>query len=334
MSGFWQNRAVFVTGASGFLGSWLVKALVEAQAEVVVLLRDWAPQSLLMRDGTLQRVHVVQGALEDYAAVERAINEFAVETVFHLGAQTIVGSALRSPLATFESNIRGTYQLLDACRIHAQTVKRVVVASSDKAYGACTTLPYNEETPLVGQHPYDVSKSCADLLTQAYYHTYGLPIAVTRCGNLYGGGDMNWSRLVPGTIRNLLRREAPLIRSDGQFTRDYLYVEDAVQAYLTTAEALEHTEFHGQAFNFAPEQPRTVVEIVHALCRLMQADDLPPRILNEARGEIRDQYLSAEKARRLLNWTPRFTLDEGLARTIAWYRAYLNEAAVTTGETR
>lgn len=327
MNEFWHNRAVFVTGASGFLGSWLVKALVEARAEVVVLLRDWDPQSLLIRDGVIQRVHIVQGALEDYAAVERALNEYEVDTVFHLGAQTIVGSALRSPLATFESNIRGTYHLLDACRLHAQRVKRVIVASSDKAYGTCATLPYDEETPLVGQHPYDVSKSCADLLTHAYYHTYGLPIAVTRCGNLYGGGDMNWSRIVPGTIRSLLRREAPVIRSDGQFTRDYLYVEDAVQAYLTTAEALERLELQGQAFNFAPEQPRTVLDIVNALCRLMEANDLAPRILNAASGEIRDQYLSADKARRLLNWTPRFTLDDGLTRSIAWYSEYLHDAA-------
>lgn len=331
MSQFWTDRRTFVTGSTGLVGSWLVRALVERRAYVVALVRDWDPQSEFVRSGIIHRVTVVNGVLEDYAALERAINEHEIETVFHLGAQTIVGTALRSPFPTFEANIRGTYNLLEACRVHQDLVKRIVVASSDKAYGDTEILPYTEEMPPLGRHPYDVSKSCADLLARAYHQTYRLPVAITRCGNIYGGGDLNWSRIVPGTIRSLYQRERPIIRSDGKFVRDYLYVQDAVQAYLRTAEALERPAIPGEAFNFAPDQPRAVLEVVETLCRLMGREDLPPVILNQVKAEIRDQYLSSEKARRLLNWTAAYSFEQGLAETVEWYTDFFHQTAAPPG---
>ena len=327
MNRFWSNRRALVTGATGLVGAWLVKALIAREAHVVAFIRDWDPQSELIRTGAVQQISVVNGALEDYAAVERAINEHEIETVFHLGAQTIVGTALRNPFPTFEANIRGTYNLLDACRVHPELVKRIVVASSDKAYGDTELLPYTEEMPPIGRHPYDVSKSCADLLARAYHETYRLPVAVTRCGNIYGGGDLNWSRIVPGTIRSLYQGDRPIIRSDGKFVRDYLYVQDAVQAYLRTAEELDQPVVRGEALNFAPDQPRTVIEVVETLCRLMKRDDLQPVILNQAKGEIRDQYLSSEKARRLLGWTCSYTFEQGLSETIDWYVRFFGPRA-------
>ncbi len=327
MNQFWSNRRALVTGATGLVGAWLVRALIAREAHVVAFIRDWDPQSELIRTGAVQQISVVNGALEDYAAVERAINEHEIETVLHLGAQTIVGTALRNPFPTFEANIRGTYNLLDACRVHPDLVKRIVVASSDKAYGDTELLPYTEEMPPMGRHPYDVSKSCADLLARAYYETYGLPVAVTRCGNIYGGGDLNWSRIVPGTIRSLYQGDRPIIRSDGKFIRDYLYVQDAVQAYLRAAEELDQPAVRGQALNFAPDQPRTVIEVVETICRLMKRDDLQPVILNQAKGEIRDQYLSSEKARRLLGWTCSYTFEQGLSETIDWYVRFFGTQA-------
>ncbi len=325
MTEFWRGRRTLVTGATGLVGSWLTKALVEADAYVVALVRDWDPQSELIRSGTVRSVHVVSGQLEDYAAVERAVCEHEVEAVFHLGAQAVVGTALRCPLATFESNIRGTYHLLEACRVHSDLVKRVVVASSDKAYGDSPQLPYVEEMPPLGRHPYDVSKSCSDLIARAYHETYALPVAVTRCGNIFGGGDLNWSRIVPGTIRSLHHGECPIIRSDGKFTRDYIYVMDAVDAYLRAAEELDRPEVQGQAFNFAPDQPRTVLEVVGALCRLMEREDLPPVVLDQVKAEIRDQYLSSAKAKELLGWGPRHTFEQALRETIAWYTRFLDD---------
>ncbi len=325
MKDFWINKNVFVTGASGVLGYWLTRALVQAKANVVTLLRDPDPHSALISSKLIDKTRVVQGELEDYASLERAINEHEIDTVFHLGAQTIVGTALRNPLPTFESNIRGTYNLLEACRQHQTLVKRIVVASSDKAYGSSLVLPYTEDMPLKGQHPYDVSKSCTDLLSYTYYHTYGLPVVVARCGNLYGGGDLNWSRLIPGTIRNYHCKVAPVIRSDGTFTRDYLYVEDAVYAYLLLASNAHLDNISGQAFNFGPNIPYSVLHIVEALQRLMNCSELPPQILNEAKDEIRDQSLDSAKAKQLLGWQPLFTLEEGLERTIRWYSKYLEE---------
>lgn len=321
-SGFWTGKRALVTGATGLVGSWLVERLLESGATVVALVRDWDPQSRLIQSGTIQRISVVSGELEDYAAVDRAVNEQEVDTVFHLGAQTIVGTALRGPRATFDANIRGTYNLLDACRVHATLVKRVIVASSDKAYGDVETLPYTEAMPPLGRHPYDVSKSCADLLAQAYHVTYKLPVTVARCGNIYGGGDLNWSRIVPGTIRSLRQNERPVLRSDGTFKRDYVYVEDAVDAYMLLGEKLGQPGVDGGAFNFGPAKPLTVLEIVARMRALMKKESLEPVIRNEARAEIKDQFLSSEKARTVLAWKPKFTLDDGLTRTIAWYERF------------
>lgn len=324
MNQFWMNKRVLVTGATGLVGSWLVKSLVKNGAYVVALVRDWDPQSELIRSGLINSINVVNGCLEDYTSIERTINEHELDTVFHLGAQTIVGTALRSPLPTFEANIRGTYNLLEACRRLDGLVKRVIVASSDKAYGESEVLPYTEDMPPMGRHPYDVSKSCTDLLANTYFVTYGLPVVIARCGNIYGGGDLNWSRIVPGTILSLYNGQAPIIRSDGKFTRDYVYVQDAVSAYLAMADNLDRPEVCGGGFNFGPAKPFNVLEITDAIRRLMNREDLVPVVLDQAKAEIRDQYLSSEKAERLLGWRPEYTLENGLRDTIDWYKEFLD----------
>lgn len=319
----WAGRRVFVTGASGFVGSWLAKALVAAGAHVVALIRDLDDQSELVRSGAITKISVVNGSLEEYFALERAINEFECDTVFHLGAQALVGAAFRNPLPTFESNIRGTYNLLEVCRVHSGIVKAVVIASSDKAYGDHEHLPYTEEHGLVGRHPYDVSKSCTDLIATSYHHTYKMPIAIARCGNVYGGGDLNWSRIVPGTIRSLLNGERPVLRSDGTMIRDYFYVEDAVNAYLALAEQIETPGVAGNAFNFSTEQPVTVNEIVATIQDAMGIHNLPPIILNTAKAEIKAQALSSGKARKVLGWHAEHDFARGMKKTAEWYRAYL-----------
>lgn len=319
----WAGRPVLVTGATGIIGSWLVKELLSRGADIVALVRDADPQSELIRSGDIDQITVVNGSLEDYRPLERAINENEVQTVFHLGAQTIVGVAHRSPLDTFNSNVRGTYNLLEACRVHMPLIESVVIASSDKAYGESDELPYREDMPLNGRHPYEVSKSCADLIAQSYWETYGLPITIARCGNVFGGGDLNWSRIVPGTIRSLLRGERPLVRSDGTFERDYIYVKDAVLAYLYLAERMDDAKLLGEAFNFGNETPLTVLEIVRLIQRLMDCAGIEPRILDTAEGEIPAQYLSSAKARELLEWVPQYDLESGLSETIRWYRRFL-----------
>ena len=316
----WKDRNVFVTGCTGLLGSWLSKALVERGANVIGLIRDFVPKSNLNWTGFNDKITIVRGEMEDYFLLERAINEYEIDTVFHLAAQTIVTIANRNPISTFDTNIGGTWNLLEACR-RAPLVRRIVVASSDKAYGDQEKLPYDEDTPLEGRHPYDVSKSCADLLCRAYYETYKLPVCVTRCGNFYGGGDLNFNRIVPGTIRSVLNNERPLIRSDGTLVRDYFYIEDAVEAYLLVAEKMENKEIHGEAFNFSNELQITVLEIVDKILEVM-GSNLKPVILNEATNEIRHQYLSAKKAKETLGWKPGYTLEECLARTIGWYREF------------
>ena len=322
-AGFWQGRRVLVTGATGVIGSWLVKDLLASGAQVVALVRDAATQSELYRSRDIEHVSVAQGALEDYWALEQAVNEHEVQTVFHLAAQTIVGTAHRSPLSTFEANVRGTYNLLEVCRQHREMVGQVVIASSDKAYGEQPELPYTEDMSLNGRHPYEVSKSCADLIAQSFHHTYGLPVAVTRCGNVYGGGDLNWSRIVPATIRSCLQGERPVVRSDGQFVRDYIYVKDAARAYLTLAESLGDARVQGQAFNFSTESPLSVLELVEAIRRVMGCEHLEPDVQNRASGEIRAQYLSAARAREVLGWRPQYDLGRGLAETVEWYKTFL-----------
>ena len=319
---FWAARPTLVTGATGLVGGWLVKRLIEAGAEVVCLVRDWVPRSQLVTGGLLDRATVVRGDCTDQALLERALGEYEIRSVFHLAAQTIVGIANRNPVSTFETNIAGTWALLEACR-RSPLVGEIVVASSDKAYGEHERLPYDEEAPLRGRHPYDVSKSCADLIAQSYAATYDLPVVISRFGNLYGGGDLNWNRIVPGTIRSVERGERPIVRSDGQFVRDYFYVEDGAAAYALLAERLAaDRSLAGHAFNFSNETQVTVLELVARLLRAM-GSDLQPDVRNEATHEIRRQYLSAAKARRMLAWQPEFTLDEGLRRTVAWYRDFL-----------
>jgi CDP-glucose 4,6-dehydratase len=320
---WWQDRGVFVTGATGLLGSWLVEELLSRGAHVVCLVRDWVPESRLVGSSLLERTTVVRGELEDASVLTRALNEYEINTVFHLGAQTTVDAAARSAVGTFESNIRGTWNVLEACRINTRTVERVVVASSDKAYGEHDKLPYTEESPLQGRFPYDVSKSCADLLALCYFHSYGTPIAITRCGNLFGGGDLNFNRLIPGTIRSLLRGEAPVVRSDGTYVRDYFYVRDAVEAYLLLAEQLTADDVLGQAFNFGTETPMSVMQMVDAIVKTIGTPHLTPVVLNQASREIPRQYLDASKARRLLEWRPTHTLEQGLLETISWYRQHL-----------
>lgn len=321
--GFWQGKRVLVTGATGIVGSWLVKALLAEKATVVALVRDADPHSELYRSGDINKVSVVNGVLEDFWTLERAINEQEVDSVFHLGAQAIVSVAHRSPLPTFESNVRGTYNLLEACRLHRDFVQRIVVASSDKAYGEQPQLPYTEDMPLQCAHPYDVSKGCADMIAQAYYNTYGLPVAVARCGNVYGGGDLNWSRIVPGTVRSLLQGERPLIRSDGFYLRDYIYIKDVVQAYMCLAEHADNEHVRGKAFNFGNDSPIGVLDLVRRIQALMRCEHLEPIIQNTAQGEIHSQYLSSTKARNILGWQPKYELATGLRETIDWYRSFL-----------
>jgi CDP-glucose 4,6-dehydratase len=324
-STFWQDRPTFVTGATGLVGSWLVRRLLAAGADVVCLVRDWVPQSELCSAGLIEKVRVVRGDVCDRELLERTLAEYEIATVIHLAAQTIVPIANRQPFATFQTNIAGTWTLLEACRVNP-TVEQIVLASSDKAYGEHATLPYEESMPLQGRHPYDVSKSCADLIAQAYAPTYGLPVAITRCGNFYGGGDLNWNRLVPGTIRSVLRGQRPVIRSDGRSIRDYFYVEDGAAAYMLLAERLaDDPGLRGQAFNFANESQVPVLDLVRLILKLMDST-LEPDVRNQASNEIPHQYLSAAKAKSVLGWRPLFSLEEGLRRTMAWYRAFLGGA--------
>ncbi|WP_307500651.1 GDP-mannose 4,6-dehydratase [Bacillus pumilus] len=323
MSGFWNGKNVFVTGCTGLLGSYLVKELIDQGANVTGLVRDQVPRSNLYQGSQFEKMNVVQGALEDMQTIERALGEYEIDTVFHLAAQAIVGVANRHPVSTFEANILGTWNVLEACR-RQPLIKRVIVASSDKAYGDQEQLPYDEDMPLNGKHPYDVSKSCADLISHTYYNTYGLPVCITRCGNLYGGGDLNFNRIIPQTIQLVLEGEAPEIRSDGTFIRDYFYIEDAVKAYLLLAEKMEEKGLAGEAFNFSNEIQLTVLELVDKILKAM-GSEMKPRILNQGTHEIKHQYLSAEKARKLLDWKPDYSIDEGLEKTIEWYREFFQK---------
>lgn len=320
---FWRDRSVFMTGCTGLLGGWMVTELVQRGAKVTGLVRDSVPQSRLYTDNWSDKINIVRGCVEDLPTIERAIAEYQVDTVFHLGAQTLVGVANQNPLGTFEANIKGTWNVLEACR-RVGGVSRILIASSDKAYGDQEILPYNETAPLQGQHPYDVSKSCADLISRTYYVSYGLPVCVTRCGNFYGGGDLNFNRIVPDTIRSALREQPVTLRSDGSYIRDYFYVKDGVLAYLHLAEQMERKEIWGEAFNFSNELQITVLELVQKILAVMNKNHLQPVILNQAKNEIKHQYLSAEKARQMLSWQPQYSLESGLKETIDWYQKFLH----------
>jgi CDP-glucose 4,6-dehydratase len=324
MSRFWRDRVVLVTGGTGLLGGWLVRRLREAGAVPVCLVRDWVPAAEAIRSGLLAQVTVVRGDVRDLALLDRVVNEYEVDTVIHLAAQAVVGIANRNPIPTLETNVAGTWNVLEACRRNP-TVRQIVVASSDKAYGSSGDLPYTEDTPLQGRFSYDVSKSCADLIAQSYAATFELPVAITRGGNLFGGGDLNWSRIVPGTIRSLLDGERPIIRSDGRFVRDYFYVEDAAAAYMLLAERLAaDPSLRGRAFNFAYGSPLTVLELVRRIIMAVGVD-VEPDVRNETRHEIVEQYLDPRRSRDDLGWTPACDFDEGLRRTVAWYREFLGD---------
>ncbi|MGB7219208.1 MAG: NAD-dependent epimerase/dehydratase family protein [Vicinamibacterales bacterium] len=328
-SSYWRDRPVFVTGGTGLVGGWLVRRLLDAGAEVVCLMRDWVPQSELVTSRLIEKVRIVRGDVRNQEELERALGEYEIATVLHLAAQATVNAANRNPISTLDTNIRGTWALLEACR-RTPTVKQIVMASSDKAYGDQDILPYTEAAPLQGRNAYDASKSCADLIGQMYGSTFDLPVVITRCGNFYGGGDLNWSRIVPGTMRSILRGERPVIRSDGQFVRDYFYVEDGAAAYMLLAEQLAlHPELRGQAFNFSNELRITVLELVNKIVALM-GSNLVPEVRNEVSHEIRLQYLDASKARTMFNWSPLFSLDSGLEATLRWYRQFFSTAESRT----
>lgn len=314
---FWENKNILITGCTGLLGSCLTESLVSKNANVIGLVRDSVPKSRFYQSNIRNNVVTVRGEIENYFLLERIINEYEIDTVFHLAAQTIVTLANRNPVSTFKANIEGTWNILEACR-RAPLVSRIVVASSDKAYGDQPVLPYDEKTPLEGRHPYDVSKSCADLICRAYFETYNLPVCVTRCGNFYGAGDLNFNRIIPGTIRSVFHHQRPLIRSDGSPRRDYFYIHDGVEAYLLLAEKMNNKKIRGEAFNFSTESPYSVLEIVQNIIDIM-GSDLKPDLLNQATNEIQDQYLSAKKAKKMLNWASKYTLDVGLKETIDWY---------------
>lgn len=321
----WKGKKILITGATGLVGSWLVKALLKRKSIIVALVRDIDYQTEFYRSGDYLQTNIVNGSLENFSTIERAINEYEVDTVFHLGAQTIVGAAYREPLQTFESNIRGTYHILEACRRHREFVKEIVIASSDKAYGIADKLPYIENMPLKGSHPYDVSKSCTDLLAQTYSYTYNMPISIARCGNIYGGGDLNWSRIIPGAILSLLNNKRPVIRSNGKYIRDYIYIKDIVDAYINLAESITEKNIYGEAFNFSTESRMTVIEIVNKIRSIMNREDLEPQILNLNLKEIPEQSLSAEKAHEILAWYSKYDLEKGLSETVDWYKNYFNK---------
>ncbi len=317
----WRDRRVLVTGCTGLLGSWLADRLVSEGATVVGLVRDWVPRSNFFRLRLPDRMTLVRGDLVDYPVLERTLSEYEIDSVFHIAAQTIVPIANRTPVPTFESNIRGTWNLLEAVR-HQSGVKRMVFSSSDKAYGVHDRLPYQEDAPLLACYPYDVSKACGDMLCRTYATTYRTPVAVSRCANLFGGGDLNFNRIVPGTIHSALMSQRPVIRSDGTPVRDYFYVLDAVDGLLTLGAALDDPKLHGQAFNFSSNHRRSVLEITGDVLKAVQAEHLKPEILNQATAEIPAQYLSSEKAERVLGWKARHGLEESLRSTVDWYREY------------
>lgn len=307
------------------MGSWLTETLLHQGATIATLLADWHPDSHFVRSGIVHRVKNVIGSIEDYNLLEKVIGDCGIDTVFHLAAISVESLAYQKPRIAFETNIRGTYNVLEACRVHSDLVQRIVVASSDKAYGDSPILPYTEDLPTLGKNPYDVSKSCADLIARSYHHSYGLPVAIGRFGNIYGGGDLNWSRLIPNTIKSLLSNERPRVRkpSQGSFRRDFLYVKDAVNAYISMFEGLERKQVHGEAFNFSMGGSWTVLEVVQKIQQIMNREDIEPLIVEQSHGEIWQQHVSTQKAKEILGWTPRYTFDEGLAETIEWYLKFL-----------
>ena len=317
---YWKDKNVLVTGASGFIGSSVAKELVERGAKVVTIIRDIKNQNSIDALGIKDKITILIGNLIDLETVERSMNEYEIDTCFHIAAQAIVGSANRAPLSTFESNIKGTWNILETCRL-SKTIKRAIIASSDKAYGQQKILPYTEESPLLGYYPYDASKACADLLSTSYFKAYQVPLAIARNANTYGPADLNFNRIIPETIKSIIEGKQPVIRSDGTPERDYIFIKDSVNAYLTLAENVHRPDVVGQAFNFGSGTPINVIELYNKIIKLM-GKDIKPKILGEGKNEIDRQFLDSSKANKILNWNPKFNLDEGLKNTIEWYKEH------------
>jgi CDP-glucose 4,6-dehydratase len=320
----WKDKNVFVTGATGLLGPWLIKDLLAKQANVFVLIRDSIPNSTFFLDGLSEKTNIIWGDLLDRDLLQRVLNECNIDTVFHLGAQAIVGIANRSPISTFRSNIEGTWNLLESCRLSAW-VKKIIVASSDKAYGAQEILPYVEDAPMQGRFPYDVSKSCTDLIAQSYFHTYKLPVCVTRFGNFFGGGDLHFNRIIPGTIKSIIENKNPIIRSNGFFVRDYIYVKDVCDAYITLAEKMEDGSIIGQCFNFSTDEPFNVIQIVELILDVMNCTRLKPVIKNQSCNEIPEQHLCSQKAKDVLGWKAKYGVKAGMDETVSWYKTFFSK---------
>jgi CDP-glucose 4,6-dehydratase len=319
----WEGKNVLVTGATGFVGSWLTKSLVEKKANVIALIRDHVPDSPLIYTGTYSKLKsVVEGDIIDYGTVNRVFNEYDINICFHLAAQTIVGAANRSPLPTFETNIKGTWNILEVA-LKTKTLERIIIASTDKIYGEPVKLPITEDHPLSATYPYDASKACIEILTRTYFKTYGLPVGITRCCNIYGGGDLNFSRIIPDAIRSIVFNKNPIIRSDGTPVRDFIYITDVVNAYLTLAENLDKKNVKGEAFNFGSNSPIKILDLVNKIIKV-SGKNLKPVIKGEGKpkGEISEQYLSSEKARKILKWEPKIPLEIGMKKTINWYENF------------
>lgn len=323
VNNFWKNKRVFITGYEGFLGSHLTSTLLSYGAELWGLDIKTCRKETILSDKELNEVKIIKGSVENLSLVSKIIKENKVEFIFHLAAQSLVEKCLRNPIRAFSTNIKGTWNILEASR-NSNTVKAIVIASSDKAYGIQSHLPYKENCPLAGCHPYDASKSCTDLLAYTYFHTYNVPVCVTRCGNVFGPGDFNFSRIIPDTIRSALGNKTLFIRSDGKFTRDYIYVEDVIRGYLILAQKMQGLKLFGEAFNFSNEKPISVLELVKVVYKVCAR--VPNyRILNKAKYEIRNQYLSSTKAKKILGWDSKYTLKEGLKKTIEWYKNIIKQ---------
>jgi len=316
-------RSALVTGGRGFVGAWLCRALLERGVAVTSLDRRRPRErpSTLALLGIGDRVAEVHGALLEPGLLDRVLAEREVDAVFHLAAETIVGTVRDDPAAALDTNVRGTWTVLEACR--RRGVERVVVASSDKAYGAHAELPYRESMALLPTAPYEASKAAADLIARCWWPSYGLPVAVTRFANIYGGGDLNFSRLVPEAVCAAIDGRAPILRSDGTPVRDLLHVEDAARAYLAIADRLDRDDVRGEAFNAGGGRPHSVLEVVATIARLAGTGVEPDvRGAGNPAGEIDRQYVDAAKLRERCGWEPRIGLEEGLARTLEWYRAH------------